>query len=214
MYLPSLQPINREQSFVQGNVTVDPDAVIAPGVLLQADADSEIVVAAGVCIGMGVVVHAQGGALYIDRGVNIGAGVLIVGQGKVGANVCIGASATVIHPDLADGMLVPPAVLWGDQSRQVATVTHSQVQVLPSATATTDVDPSAGMAVEIVETAATKTTRVTNTKPSGEANLESTPTTTPVYGQEQLNQLMLKLFPSGRRVNPPLPGSQADTKDT
>lgn len=208
MYLPSLQPISREQSYVHGNVTVDPSVVIAPGVLLQADVDSQIVIAAGACIGMGVVLHAQGGDLHIDNGVNIGAGVLVVGQGRVGANVCIGASATIINPSLAEGTLVPPASLWGDDSRQTATVTHSEVQVMPA------VNPPSGMAVEIVETSATKTTRVNNATPSEEGSAELTRQSNPVYGQEQLNQLMLKLFPSSRRGNPPLPGSQVSSDDS
>jgi len=61
-------------------VTIHPSAAIAPGVLLQADPESQIIIAAGVCVGMGTILHAHAGILEVSQEQNIGAGVLIVGR--------------------------------------------------------------------------------------------------------------------------------------
>jgi carbon dioxide concentrating mechanism protein CcmN len=91
---------------ISGNVQIDPSAAIAPGVIIQADPDSSIVIGAGVCIGMGVIVHAQTGKLEIGAGTNLGAGVLIVGRGEIGANCCIGACVTLVDCSLPSGKIV------------------------------------------------------------------------------------------------------------
>ena len=44
---------------LDGNVSIDPSAAIAPGVLLQAEENSRITIGAGVCIGAGTIVHAD-----------------------------------------------------------------------------------------------------------------------------------------------------------
>jgi carbon dioxide concentrating mechanism protein CcmN len=102
---------------LDGNVSIDPSAAIAPGVLLQAEADSRITIGAGVCIGAGSIVHATGGELEIGMGVCIGRGVLIIGSGTIERNVCIGAGTTVIDPQIAEGEVIPTHSLLGDRSR-------------------------------------------------------------------------------------------------
>jgi carbon dioxide concentrating mechanism protein CcmN len=102
---------------LDGNVLIDPSAAIAPGVLLQAEADSRITIGAGVCIGAGSIVHATGGELEIGMGVCIGRGVLIIGSGTIERNVCIGAGTTVIDPQIAEGEVIPTHSLLGDRSR-------------------------------------------------------------------------------------------------
>ena len=87
----NFQPINTEQYCTSGDVTIFPGAAIAPGVLLQADVGSRIVIRAGVCIGLGCVIHASHGTITINDGANLGAGVLLIGDVTIGARACLGA---------------------------------------------------------------------------------------------------------------------------
>jgi carbon dioxide concentrating mechanism protein CcmN len=102
---------------LNGNVSIDPSAAIAPGVLLQAEADSQITIGAGVCIGAGTIVHAAGGNLEIGAGVCLGRGVLIMGSGSIERNACIGAGTTAIDPQIEEGAAISPHSLLGDRSR-------------------------------------------------------------------------------------------------
>jgi len=125
MYLPPLQPLCNSDSYVSGDVTIDPSAIIGPGVLLAAEPNSRIVIAAGVCIGMGTILHAQEGVLEVQTGAVLGAGVLMVGAGKVGANACVGSCTTILYSSIQSKQVVLPGSLVGDKSRKVleATVT-------------------------------------------------------------------------------------------
>ncbi|WP_218079735.1 LbetaH domain-containing protein [Anthocerotibacter panamensis] len=114
MHLLTLQPPGDANPRISGEVTVHASALLAPGTVLLADPGSRIVVGAGVCIGMGVVLHAHGGTLHLEHGVNLGAGVLIAGEGLLGAQSCVGSAATLINPRLARGQIVPPGSLLGD----------------------------------------------------------------------------------------------------
>lgn len=110
-YLPPLDPIGDFRSYVSGNVVIDQTAAIASGVLIQADQGGQITIASGVCIGMGAVLHAQDGLLEIAAGANLGAGVLVYGNSKIGEGACIGASSSIIHAVIARGVIVPPCSL-------------------------------------------------------------------------------------------------------
>jgi carbonic anhydrase/acetyltransferase-like protein (isoleucine patch superfamily) len=110
-YLPPLEPIGDFRSYVCGDVVIDQTAAIAAGVLIQADQGGSITIAAGVCIGMGVVLHAQGGVLEIGAGANLGAGVLVYGPSKIGEGACIGASSSIVRTVIAKGAIVPPCSL-------------------------------------------------------------------------------------------------------
>ena len=110
-YLPPLEPIGDFRSYVCGDVVIDQTAAIASGVLIQADLGGRITIAAGVCIGMGAVLHAQGGLLEIGAGANLGAGVLIYGTSKIGEGACIGASSSIVRAVIAKGAIVPPCSL-------------------------------------------------------------------------------------------------------
>ena len=116
----NFEPINTEQSFTQGDVVIVPGAVIAPGVLLQADVGSQIVIRSGVCIGLGCVIHASGGTVVINDGANLGAGVLLIGVVTIGARACLGAAVTVIDSVVAPGMILEAGTLVGDRSRQIS----------------------------------------------------------------------------------------------
>ncbi len=122
--LTKLRSVSREVIPVHlyGNVTIDPSAVIAPGVLLQAEADSRISIGAGVCIGAGTIVQAAGGNLYIEAGVCVGRGVLIIGSGSIDRDACIGAGTTAIDPQIESGAVIPQHSLIGDRSRNAASV--------------------------------------------------------------------------------------------
>jgi carbon dioxide concentrating mechanism protein CcmN len=110
-HLPPLEPIGNFRSYVCGDVVIDETAAIAAGVLIQADQGSRITIAAGVCIGMGTVIHAQNGILEIAAGANLGAGVLVYGNSKIGEGACIGASSSIVRAVISKGQIVPPCSL-------------------------------------------------------------------------------------------------------
>jgi carbon dioxide concentrating mechanism protein CcmN len=116
---------------LDGNVSIDPTAAIAPGVLLQAEANSRITIGAGVCIGAGTIVHASGGNIDIGAGVCIGRGVLIVGSGSIDRNACIGAGSTVMDPQIETGAVIPTHSILGDRSRGEVSVVETS-DVLPT----------------------------------------------------------------------------------
>jgi carbon dioxide concentrating mechanism protein CcmN len=106
-----LEPIHTDQYVVVGDVAIAAGVAIAPGVLLQADVGSRIVLGSGICLGMGCVIHATGGEIRIDAGVNLGAGVLIVGATTIGQSAIVGAGTTIMGEAIAPGQLVPPGSL-------------------------------------------------------------------------------------------------------
>ena len=120
MYLPPIESNCNYEPFVSGDVSIAPDAAIAPGVIIQAGQDGTIVIASGVCIGMGAILHAYEGTIEIEEGVTIGAGVLVVGQAKIAARACIGALTTLVNCDLQAQEMVAAGSIRGDRSRQVS----------------------------------------------------------------------------------------------
>ncbi|MGD1807514.1 acyltransferase [Dapis sp. BLCC M126] len=119
MQLPPLQPITNIEPFVSGDVKIDPSVAIAPGVIIQAADNCQIIIAAGVCIGMGAIIHAYQGNIEIESGVTIGSGVLLVGKSKIGANACVGALATIIEQDLEPDKVVLPTSIIGNSGRKI-----------------------------------------------------------------------------------------------
>ena len=110
---------DRFDAHIHGDVIIHPSAVIAPGVILQAATNSTIVIGAGVCLGMGSILQVSEGILEIEAGANLGAGFLMVGEGKIGANACIGAATTVFNCSVAPGQVIPSGSILGDNSRQI-----------------------------------------------------------------------------------------------
>jgi carbon dioxide concentrating mechanism protein CcmN len=210
MYLPPLQPNHNPQTCVSGDVVIHSSAAIAPGVLLQADPDHRITIAAGVCIGMGTVLHASGGSLEVGEGANIGAGVLIIGKGGVGANACIGSASTLFNTTVAAMQVVPPGSLLGDTSRPAATATEET---------TTEAEKTA-----VVESPVVKPSMpvVEPSQPEGdggalgvsspEASLtyrEEKSSQEIVYGKAHLNRLLSTLLPHRQSLNHSLPDNQS-----
>jgi len=104
--------------YVSGDVSIDETAAIAPGVILQACGEGRIIIKAGACLGMGTVLTANQGTIEIGEGAILGAGVLIVGYGKISDRVCIGSASTVIETSVENEQLISPGSLLGDSSRQ------------------------------------------------------------------------------------------------
>lgn len=103
-----LEPIHTDQYIVTGHVVIAEGVMIAPGVLLQADPGSRIIVGSGVCLGMGCVIHANSGEIRVEAGVNVGAGVLMLGTVKVGPGAIIGAGSTIFEQSIEAGTIIPP----------------------------------------------------------------------------------------------------------
>ena len=205
MYLPLLRPIGSADFFVSGDVVIDECAAIAPGVILQADAGCRMTIAAGVCVGMGAILHAHKGNLEVAAGAIIGAGVLVVGSSKIGANACIGACSTILSSEIEPEQVVPAGSVFGDNSRQKALTPEPQPPADPPAAGLNDSVEQSNP--EVSETAATAPE---SAEPTPDANAseatEAAPeapvqSQTATQGQRQLNRLMLTLFPHGQSLN-------------
>lgn len=189
MSLPPLQlrSISTSEYLVSGNVTVAAGAAIAPGVILQADADSQIVIQSGVCIGIGTVLHAHQGLIEIQQGANVGAEVLLVGRVTIGRNACIGAATTILNTTIAPSQLVPPGSLLGELSQSDADSQVDELQVT-----NTVVLPAEDSGAAPVDS------------PALNGSSPSEPSTgVSVYGQMYVNQLLVKMFPNSRRTTTP-----------
>lgn len=187
---PPLHSVSDAQFYVSGDVTIHPNAAIAPGVLLQADPESQIIIADGVCIGMGAVLHAHQGTLEVGEGANIGSAVLIVGQGTVGTNACIGSMTTILNYSVRVGEVVPPGSLLGDTSRQASDASGSK-------SSTYQYPPSNNRSPETVNALSAESS-------NNSQALESKGASTQVYGQANLNRLLSTLLPHRQSLNQPL----------
>ncbi len=116
----NFEPISTAQQYcVSGDVAIYAGVAIAPGVLLQADEGSRIVIRAGVCIGLGCVIHAHQGTITINEGANLGAGVLLIGDVTIGARACLGSAVTVLNSVIEPGKILESGMVVGDKSRRV-----------------------------------------------------------------------------------------------
>ncbi|MDV2996302.1 MAG: hypothetical protein N4J56_005956 [Chroococcidiopsis sp. SAG 2025] len=202
MSLSPLHPIGNFNSHISGEVIIDRTAAIAPGVVFHADPNSKIIIAAGVCIGMGVVLHAHDGNVEIETGVNLGAGVLVVGKATIGANACVGAATTVFNCSVAPKQVIPPGSLLGDTSRHLTV--DSTVEVEEAPTPPTDAtQPSPPTSATLGATpesngqmAGSAQSQLEPTQPSGDRI---------VYGKASITRLMATLFPHSQSLNQPSP---------
>jgi carbon dioxide concentrating mechanism protein CcmN len=204
MYLPPLQAMHDSPAQQIGEVTVHPSVAIAPGVLLQAEAGSRIIIAASVCIGMGAVIHAYGGVLEIQEGVNLGAGVLILGNGVIGAHACVGTSSTVIESSVLSQQILPPGSLVGDRSRSI------QPESTPTPVA---VEPAATPDPWETDFASQSTSQSTYQYPNQPSQTVPMPQaadetnggrrTAPIHGKDYVNSLLSTLMPHRNHSIPP-----------
>ena len=137
--MPLLQPpsINKSHFCVLGDVRIDDSAAIAPGVILQADTNFSLTIGAGVCIGMGTILHAHQGNLEIQMGAVLGAGVLVVGAVTIGANACIGSTTTIWNAHVDPEQIIIPGSVVGKIGREVAL--NQQEKRVITTVATTEV---------------------------------------------------------------------------
>lgn len=117
MYLPPLQPVANSDIRICGDVDIHPTASIAPGVILQAAPNSQIIIGIDACIGMGVIISAYGGVVSIDHGATLGSGVLIIGSSQIGSNACIGTASTIFNSSVDAMAVIKPGTILGDVSR-------------------------------------------------------------------------------------------------
>jgi len=193
---------------MSGDVVVNEGAAIAPGVILQAEPGSRISIAAGACIGLGVILHAREGTLEIGAGVILGAGVLVVGAGTIGTSACIGAGTTLINPCIDQMQIMPAGSLIGDTSRQAAA---EATAAAPTAAPTSPETPEATtppVAPPIEPPAPAPTPPQTAPETATDAP-ESTAAEPPqpgeiptiLYGQAHINRLLGTLFPHRQAFN-------------
>jgi carbon dioxide concentrating mechanism protein CcmN len=197
-----LRPISTSTYYVSGDVTIQEGVAIAPGVLIQADPDSCVIIKAGACIGIGAVLHASKGVLEIGEGANIGAEALLVGEVFIGKNACIGTATTIFNSSISAGALVPPGSLVGDVSRSpdalqaTDTVFYSAAESAPSSEPSpSPLNPEPSVPAPLA----------TNTDASA-PNLN-------VYGQVYVNQLLVKMFPHHQPSQPSSPSTELSTPD-
>jgi len=215
MSLSPLHPIGNFNSHISGEVIIDRTAAIAPGVVFHADPNSKIIIAAGVCIGMGVVLHAHAGNLEIEAGVNLGAGVLVVGKGTIGANACIGAATTIFNCSVAPKQVIPPGSLLGDTSRHLTAdspleALEADAAPTPPADATQSSPPTSAPLGATPESngqlqAASEPSQPEPTQPAGDRI---------VYGKASITRLMATLFPHSQSLNQPLPDNSPPSQGT
>lgn len=231
MHLPTLPSSTNSHVYIEGDVSIDPSAAIAPGVILRAAPDGKIVIAAGACIGMGSILHAHQGTLDVEAGAILGAGVLVVGKGKIGANACIGSASTIWNNSIEPWQVVPATSVVGDKGRQPTDVSSTSTSppssnasspptpdTANSSKSTAGQEPLNGKApspssVESVSTtnqnSATEPKQDSSTEQNAASpNLE---TGTYVYGQGSLDRILKTLFPYN--ANPPLSRPPVDEDD-
>jgi carbon dioxide concentrating mechanism protein CcmN len=220
MLLQPLHSVNYSDFHVSGDVTIHPNVAIAPGVLIQADPDSKIIIESGTCIGMGTIIHASGingGAIEIKAGVTIGTGVLIVGSVTIGTNACVGSMTTVLNQVIPAGELVLAGSLLvvGDVVRaSFLSPEKTSIQVIESVKTnptltvettepqgyTTTLVIESSSEVQLIESCPDRTETLIVIKES----IKGTDSTPQVYGQENLNRLLEKLLPHRQSLNRPL----------
>lgn len=202
MHLPTLQLSSNSHVYVEGDVSIDPSAAIASGVILRADPDSKIIIAAGVCIGLGSILHAHQGTLEVGAGANLGAGVLVVGKGKIGENACIGTITTIWNDSIEPWQVVPAGSVIGDRGRQIADVSsaststpNSNVPDTPESSISTTAQESINGQVPFNPTVVDTTPTHEDLPTEPQAEEPNTEAGAFVYGQGNLNRLLKTLFP-------------------
>jgi carbon dioxide concentrating mechanism protein CcmN len=197
-----LRPVSTSHYYISGDVTIQAGVAIAPGVLIQADPNSRIVIKTGACIGIGSILHAYSGTLEVGEGANIGAEVLLVGAVKIGANACIGAATTIYNGSVEWGQMIPPGSLIGDPSRRPEELTVTDTVIYP---------PAQETSVEVQESSPPAAPLAT--PENSPANLETQASGVNVYGQVYVNQLLVKLFPNRQPTPPPTADPLPSTDD-
>ena len=197
MPLPFPRPVNAAQMYVSGDVTIDPSAALAPGVILRAAANSQIRIGSGVCLGMGVVLNAYQGTIVIENGVSLGPGVLIVGASTIGHHACIGAVTTIFKTSVDPHQVIPSGSILGDPTRQadVSVIEETTDPTISDQTRTViDLERNGSAEGQTDrESGSPESVEATPTEPESQ-NVRK-PKDGPVFGQTYVNQLLVTIFP-------------------
>lgn len=229
MRLPLIHSPTHLEIRVIGDVTIHEGAVVAPGTILQAAPNCRIVIQEGACIGMGTLINAYQGDICIESGAMLGAGVLIVGQGSIGQNACIGASTTIINASVEPETAIEAGSLIGDTSRTFSEELSGEKQEIKSKPngsigdrngsppSDNKRDQEKPMMVEEVEDLwAEPETEIDETpKNLPQTTPPAKPQNQTVVGQVYINQLLCTLFPERQAFNRSQNNASSDdsTKD-
>ncbi len=183
--LPS--EVSETRYFTSGEVHIEPGAGIGAGVLLRANPGCRIEIRRGACIGMGSILHAQGGSLIIEAGATLGTGVLVIGQGTIGSYACVGSESTLINCSVLSHQVIPPGSLLGDPSY---TGTPSPAAPAPPATETPPPDaPASPLEAQIPHHQTSTPPAEAQIRPSRNRRLNGIP------GHSELDRLLGKIYP-------------------
>ncbi|KST66981.1 LbetaH domain-containing protein [Mastigocoleus testarum] len=243
MSVPPLRLGNQFDIHISGEVSIHQTAVIAPGVILQAAPNSKIIIAAGVCIGMGSILQAARGMIVIGAGANLGAGFLMVGAGTIGENACVGAASTVFNSSVAPGEIVAPGSILGvpnpikeipspevnSNTQQLNSTTNPESVSSPSGNTESmngrvnTKNPGENLSSQFPETSQQKELKTPSpeenqlggnepdkTEQSSSSSQSNAPATESpsnfgahIYGQTNINRLLITLFPHRQPLNQP-----------
>lgn len=197
MNLQPLHPVQTAHLQISGNVVIDPSAAIAPGAILRAAPNSKIIIAGGVCIGMGAILNAYNGTIEIQAGANLAPGVLIVGASTIGANACIGGITTIFNASVAAMQVIRAGSVLGDTSRTV--------EVLEEAA------PNLERDLAETETSEPSESQAATPEPESDApepQNPGTPFKAQVSGRVHVDRLLFTLFPKKQSLNNSTPQSE------
>jgi carbon dioxide concentrating mechanism protein CcmN len=221
--LPSFPVISETKNCIIGNVTIHPDAAIAPGVVIQAAKNSQVIIEAGACIGMGVVINAYLGKIVIKQGAVLGARVLIIGKGTIGDNACIGAATTIFNSCVESLAVIQAYSIIGDSSRLIKDEITEEIPINNQPNnqlndqSNNQTKPEKNTSQEEKQTQSNEIKESSNetqevlpevnevfenleTENLETENLSSS-IKTPVVGQIYINNLLLTLFPNRQSIN-------------
>ena len=216
IYLPPPQPILNKDIRISGDVEINPTASLAPGVILQAASNSRIVIGADVCIGMGVIINACKGSVEIGNGAILGAGVLIIGESKIGNSSCIGTSTTIFRQNVASMAVVEPGSILGDISRQMNLEESQKTTTQTDAQSKSEPPKSSPKSQKTHSNYyyAAQPNQATEHNSHQEQNSNSIPQVevsvepqvkqekVPVVGEVYINELLVTLFPHNKGSSP------------
>jgi carbon dioxide concentrating mechanism protein CcmN len=194
MYLPPLQPVSNSDIYICGDVIIHPSAAIAAGVILKAAPNSRIVIGEGVCLGMGTILNASQGIIEVENGAVLGAGVLIIGEGKIGHHACIGTATTIFNASVEPMQVITGSSLIGDVSRkEIENDGHLEPEI--------DSKISSQEFNSNDEEASLTEPETTVEAANGETKNSQDVEKKPIFGQIYVNQLLVTLFPQSQNIN-------------
>ncbi len=227
MSVPPLRLGTNFDSHISGEVIIHPSAVLAPGVILQAAPNSKIIIGPGVCVGMGSILQVHKGTLEIEAGVSLGAGFLMVGEGKIGVSACIGSATTIFNCSVEAGRVIAPGSILGDTSRRISEFSESvtnETKQLESLHQGDSEMASSGEGNNNHSTTNSVSENFQHPQNGNHATLDS-PTTensekpsidslnnfgAHVYGQGNIQRLLIALFPHRQSLSKPLSDEKSE----